>query len=215
MSLLAEMPNSRSPIKYSISFTAGSLLYEETTRLLNHILNDELEERKHEIIKDNIIKINSESARKRVLQEIKKRFGAVSKSVWVRYENSNIREQKILLFYTVLKTYPILADFMKEVVVYKWKSLKKDLTARDIELFLDRKSAEHPEIEKWADTTKEKVIQVVQRILKESGILINFKLNALESSEQFWRFFIQLDDPWFLEYALLNKEQRNKIIEYL
>ncbi len=200
-------------MNYSASFTAGSLLFEETTRLLKYILNDELELKKNEIIQQNIIKINSESARKRVLQEIRKRYNSVNNSVWVMYESSGLREKKILLFYTVLKTYPLLADLVKDVIVLKWKSLKSDLTVRDIELFLDKKSSAHPEIDKWSITTRAKVIQVIQRILKEAGILVNNKLSALESSDNFWGFFVQLGDPWFLEYALLNKDQREKIIE--
>lgn len=51
--------------KYSASFTAGSLLLDETTRVLKYILNDEIEKKRSEIIDKNIIKINSESARKK------------------------------------------------------------------------------------------------------------------------------------------------------
>lgn len=200
-------------MKYTASFTAGSLLLDETTRILKYILNNELELKKDEIIKKNIIKINSESSRKRVLQEIRKRNEAVDKSVWGNFEKLSTREQKILLFYSTVKTYPILNDFMKDVIVNKWKSLKKDFSDREIEIFLNKKTAEHPEIEEWSETTRAKVIQVIQRILKEVGILKNNKLNSLESEDHFWKFFVKLGDPWFLEYALLNKEQRERIIK--
>lgn len=199
-------------MKYTASFTAGSLLLDETTRVLKYILNDELELKKDEIIKKNIIKINSEAARKRVLQEIRIRNKSVDKSVWEKFENASTSNKKILLFYSTLKAYPVLIDFMKDVIVNKWKSLKKDFDEREIEVFLDKKSAEHPEIEEWSETTRAKVIQVIQRILKEAGILVNNKLTALESADHFWRFFVQLGDPWFLEFALLNKEQRERII---
>jgi len=160
-------------MKYTASFTAGSLLLDETTRVLKYILNDELELKKDEIIKKNIIKINSEAARKRVLQEIRIRNKAVDKSVWEKFENASTRERKILLFYSTVKAYPILNDFMKDVIVNKWKSLKKDFSEREIEVFLAKKTAEHPEIEEWTETTRAKVIQVIQRILKEVGILVN------------------------------------------
>lgn len=199
-------------MKYTASFTAGSLLLDETTRVLKYILIDELELKKDEIIKKNIIKINSEAARKRVLQEIRIRNKVVDKSVWEKFEKVSTREQKILLFYSTVKAYPILNDFMKDVIVNKWKSLKKDFGEREIEVFLDKKSSEHLEIEEWTETTRAKVIQVIQRILKEVGILINDKLNSLESADHFWKFFVKLDDPWFLEYALLNREQRERII---
>ncbi|MCH7965549.1 MAG: DUF1819 family protein [Bacteroidetes bacterium] len=201
--------------KYSASFTAGSLLLDEITRVLSFLLNDEIEEKRSEIINKNIIKINSESARKRVLQEIRKRNKSVDKSVWQMFESSVQAERKILMFYAVVKTYPLIADFMREVILNKWKSLKRDFEERDIEIFLDKKSTEHPEIEMWSKTTSAKVIQVIQRMLKESGLLTGNKLNSLEASNHFWRFFIQVDDLWFLELALLNKEQREIIIETL
>lgn len=199
-------------MKYTASFTAGSLLLDETTRVLKYILNDELELKKDEIIKKNIIKINSEAARKRVLQEIRIRNKSVDNSVWEKFEKASTSDKKILLFYATLKSYPVLIDFMKDVIVNKWRSLKKDFDEREVEVFLDKKSAEHPEIEEWSETTRAKVIQVIQRILKEVGILVNDKLNSLESSDHFWKFFVQLGDPWFLEFVLLNREQRERII---
>ena len=198
--------------KYTASFTAGSLLLDETTRVLKYILNDELESKKDEIIKKNIIKINSEYARKRVLQEIRLRNKVVDKGVWEKFENASVKEKKILLFYAAIKTYAILSDFVKDVIIDKWKSLKLDFDEREIEVFLDKKSSEHPEIENWSETTRAKVIQVIQRILKEAGILVNNKLKPLESADHFWKFFVQVGDSWFLDYALLNREQRERII---
>ncbi len=199
-------------MKYSVSFTAGSLLLDETNRILKYILNDELELKKEEIIKKNIIKINSESARKRVLQEIRLRARKVNKSLWGKFANASLKDKKILLFYVVVKTYPILSDFVKDVIIDKWKSLKLDIADREIEVFLDKKSSEHPEIEDWSESTREKVIQVIKRIMKEAGLLVNNQLKPLESADHFWKFFVQLGDPWFLDYALLNREQRERII---
>ncbi len=198
--------------KYTASFTAGSLLLDETNRVLKYILNDELEIKRNEIVQKNIIKINSEAARKRVLQEIRKRAKAVDKEVWYIFEDSSESEKKKILFYVSIKTYPILNDFIRDVIVPKWKSLKNEFEERDIEIFLEKKSVEHQEIENWSETTKAKVIQVIQRILRESGLLLNNNLVPLQASDHFWKFFVQIDDRWFLEFALLNKEQREKII---
>jgi hypothetical protein len=101
---------------------------------------------------------------------------------------------------------------MKEIIVSKWKSLKRDFEEREIEIFLNKKSSEHIEIEKWSVTTRAKVIQVIQRMLKEAGLLVNNKLNSLEANDHFWKIFIKVGDTWFLEFALLNKEQRERII---
>jgi len=198
--------------KYSASFTAGSLLLEETSRIIDYIINDTIEEKKKEIITNNAIKINSESARKRVLQEIRKRKRAVNPVVWKRFAVSNQSEQKILLFYVCLKTYTLLYDFQKEVVLENWKNMKRELDERDVELFLERKSYEHPEIDEWTDSTRDKVVQVVIRLLKEAGLLIDYKLLPLEANNEFWKLFVELNDGWLLEFALLNKDQRDKVL---
>ena len=91
--------------------------------------------------------------------------------------------------------------------------MKRDLDERDIELFLDKKSSDHPEIERWSDTTRAKVIQVIFRILKESGLLLNNKLNSLNAPKDFWYFFQIKGEVWFFEYSLLNKEQRERFIK--
>jgi hypothetical protein len=197
---------------YSASFTAGSLLLEEISRVIEYILNDTLEEKKNELISNNTIKINSESARKRVLQEIRKRKKMVGSVVWERFAVSSQAERKILLFYVCLKTYTMLYDFQKEVVLESWKNMKRDLDERNVELFLEQKSHEHPEIDEWTDSTRDKVVQVIIRILKESGILIDSAITPLEATDEFWRLFGTLNDEWFLELALLNKVQREKIL---
>lgn len=197
--------------KYLISFTAGALMFDETVRVLEFILNETLEFEKNFIIEKNIIKVNSEAGRKRVLQEIRKRSKAVDKSIWELFNQSNKNEKKIILFYVVLKTYQIVFDFMREVILEKWKSLTSDFSERDIEIFLDKKIIEHPEIEIWTETTRAKVIQVIIRILKEAGILINNKIEPIIANYSFWKHFVKIGDPWFLELALLNKQQRDKI----
>ena len=198
--------------KYSASFTAGSLLLEETSRIIDYIIDDTLEEKKKDIITNNAIKINSESARKRVLQEIRKRKKAVNPVVWERFAISNQSEQKILLFYVCLKTYTLIYDFQKEVVLENWKNMKRELAERDVELFLERKSYQHSEIDEWTDSPRDKIVQVVIRILKEAGILIDYKLLPLEAGNEFWNLFVELNDGWFLEFALLNKNQRDKVL---
>lgn len=197
--------------KYTASFTAGALLFEETIRVLPFILNDDLDLKKDEIIKQNKVQINSEAARKRVLHEIKKRAKAVDKSIWELFDKSNKNEKRIVLFYVTLKTYQLLYDFMREVIWEKWKSLGDEFSELDIEIFLNKKSATHSEIERWTESTKAKVIQVLTRIIREAGILNVNKIIPLEAPNYFWNYFVNIGDPWFLELALLNKTQRDKI----
>ena len=120
-------------------------------------------------------------------------------------------EQKIFLFYTCLKTYSIIFDFIFDVVVEKWLSRDIDVNAGDVLYFLDKKTSNHLEIDQWTATTKQKVATVMIRMLKEVGILRDAKIMALDASDAYWHNFVKIGEPWFLQACLLNKERRDQI----
>ena len=199
--------------KYSVSFTAGALLLSETERVIDYLINGTLEESKKELIANNKIQINSESSRERVLNELVKRTKYVDKTIWNEFVRSSSQEKKILLLYVCYKTYKLMLDFASEEILNKWRTRNTKLFGDEVEYFLHKKSEIHPEINQWTEKTRKKAVQVILHILSEVGLLINNTITPLEANDKFWTIFIKLGDPWFLELALLNKQQRDKIYE--
>ncbi len=196
-----------------VSFGIGGLLIHETLALIDYLIEGKIKELSEVIKTTDVLKTNSESSRIRLLTELRRRNKAVSIQVWQFIKNANPAEQRLALFYVCLKASKLLFDFQFEVVLQKWRAMDYSVSKDDVLFFLDKKSLDYPDIEKWSETTKVKSATVVIRMLNESGLLKNNKLTQPEEADSFWRFFVDLGDPWFLELCLLNKEQRDRIIE--
>ena len=197
---------------YLISFTAGGLLYDEFTSLYSYLNEEKINSISKEIKTNTSLKTNSQSARQRIIQEVRKRYIAVNKIAFSNFLDLNQNEQKIFLFYTCLKTYPIIFDFIFDVIIEKWLSRDVFVDKSTVLFFLDKQSATHLEIDDWKETTIQKVASVIIRMLKEVGLVHNGELHQLEAGTTFWYSFVELGDTWFLQACLLNKEKRNGII---
>lgn len=197
--------------EYLISFTAGGLLYEETSSLLHYLNDTNIDNLPGEIKNPRFLKTNSQAARQRVVQEVKKRYHATGEYVFKQFEDRDSFEQRILIFYTCIKTYKILYDFIYNVVTEKWLIRDLKLDTSDVRNFLDRQSGTHSEIDTWTESTQTKVSTVIIRMLNEVGMLKEGELHSLDAGYSFWRKFIEFGDPWFLQSVLLNKEQRELI----
>jgi excisionase family DNA binding protein len=199
--------------KYSASFTAGGLLFEETLALLPYLNPNSINMIEEQIEDNTLLATNSEAARERVIREIRKRYAAAGDAAFSEISRSNPEEQKILLLYVCMKTYSLLFDFIIEVVTEKWLTRDLVVNITDVERFLDRKSITHTEIEEWTDRTQKDTSSITIRFLKQSGLLLNETLNPLSGSNDFWRFFVDAGDFWFLQAVLLSKDQREQIIQ--
>ena len=158
------------------------------------------------------MKTNSQASRQRMIQEIKKRYLVVGEKFYGNFDQFTIVEQKLVIFYSCMKTYKILFDFMLDVIIEKWLSMDLEVDIDDVERFLDKKSNVQNDIDGWSSQTRRKIITVLIRMLNEVGMLENNKLVQIEAPDEFWRMFVANNDSWFLEAGLLSKEQREKII---
>ena len=85
---------------YLLSFTAGGLLLEETDSLSSYLNDENIDLIKNEIADNKFLKTNSESARKRIIHEIKIRYNAVGNDVFSLYKDLDQNEKKnIYLLY--------------------------------------------------------------------------------------------------------------------
>tara|TARA_B100000315_G_scaffold77107_1_gene70506 strand:- start:429 stop:878 length:450 start_codon:yes stop_codon:yes gene_type:complete len=147
-----------------------------------------------------------------MIQEIKKRYLVVGEKFYGNIDQFTIVEQKLVIFYSCMKTYKIIFDFMLDVIIEKWLSMDLEVDIDDVERFLDKKSNVQNDIDGWSSQTRRKIITVLVRMLNEVGMLENNTLVQIEAPDEFWRMFVANNDSWFLEAVLLSKEQRENII---
>ena len=203
------MKTNESP--YSAAITGGGFLFEETNVLLPLLLSDDRESRlKDEKINNRLLRINAESSRYRAIMEISRRFDAMPKSFWEDYQAMNEEEQRVALFFVILKTYKICFDFHVNVTMRKWNSIRKSVTYEDIEMEFNEISARDEFVDSWSHLTKRKVATAYLTMLRKVGILDNEdNLHPLSASN--YGYYFQIGEQWFLEACLLQPYQIENI----
>lgn len=193
--------NKKSP--YTAAFIGGGLLFEETNILLPLFQSENRETLlKEEILNNEFLKINSESSRKRYVAEVKRRYHAAPSSFWVDYQAMTEENQRAALFFVLLKTYKILFDFHTNVTIKRWNSISKAVFIEDIMMEFNEISANDAFVDSWTEKTKNKVASAYLTILRKIGMLdIDNHLQPLSCNN--FDYYIQLEEQWFLEAALL------------
>ena len=196
-------------MEYSVSFTAGALLREESVQIIEEALRGvDLKE-----MDPDVLDVNSRRGRNRKTMEITDRLQNADRSVWKDLSDCSVQEQQLTLYYCCLKTYRLLFDFHMDIVLPKWQAFDRSLQPHDARRFLERRADQHPEIDSWSTSTLEKVRQVMLKMLREARLLVEGQLEAPQVSPAFWERFVQVGDVWFLEAAFLNEDARRSIVE--
>ena len=100
------MNKNKSP--YTAAITGGGFLYEETLALLPSLQAEDSERLLHEeAVNNNLLHINAETSRKKAIMEIKRRYESVPASFWNDFKKMDSNDQRVALFYVILKTYKI------------------------------------------------------------------------------------------------------------
>ncbi len=195
------MPNKTN---YDANFTAGGLLFTEFVALRGILLSTNFDELlKKEEEENNVMGVATNSARKRIISEVKRRYEKVSIDFWYQFFEWDENEQKLGLFYLCLKTYPIVFDLHFEVAVKKYK-LGAELVEYDVQMRLDELSSTSEDVENWSYTTIKKINTQYRKALKDAG-LYNKKIvhKPNNTNELFWDFFKKNDENWFLDACFI------------
>lgn len=152
---------------------------------------------KREIEKDNLLQSRTASRAKRTYQELSQRLKVLTDDELELLIEGDLQEQKYLLWFNVCSYYQFIHDFAVEVVHEKFLRMDYQLTDFDYSAFYNTKSDDHPELEKITNSTKDKLREVILRMLREAGIT-NDEARIL---------------PALLSNRLINSLKRREIIE--
>ena len=190
--------------KYDANFTAGGLLFHEFISLQQILLSDDFSTLiKIEEEENNLMAVDTLSARKRILSEVKRRFFNAPDNFWNQFYNWSDSEQKLGLFYLCLKTYPLILDLHFEVVIKKFK-LGAELSAYDINMRLDELASVNEGVASWSSSTLDKINVQYRKMLKDVGIYNGQYINGPQTqNDNFWRYFTDNNESWFLEACFI------------
>ncbi|KPA14794.1 protein containing Protein of unknown function DUF1819, putative inner membrane [Candidatus Magnetomorum sp. HK-1] len=166
-------------IEYKSSITTGSLLVRESQIIARLLLDNIHGKDWHQAIQiDNLLQKRSPESAKRQALFVKERLTLMEPELWKLIDkgSSDVVVQAVLA--ASIKHSRLLGDFMDKVVKSHWQVFKKHLSDRDWQDYFDMCSQIDPKIQKWTESTKAKLKQIVFKILAEAKYVNNTR--ALE-----------------------------------
>lgn len=166
--------------RYSMSFTTGSLFHRESVKLAKLYLDlGDWNSVRNKVIAENLLQTRTLNTLKRVCREVVSRLKTLSSGELEFLIEGSHQEQAYLLWLAVCRRYRFIADFAIEVLRERYITLKTDLTHEDFDSFFNRKSEWHSELDEISPATRNKLRQVLFKILRQTDLLTaNNMINA-------------------------------------
>lgn len=164
------MPHDR----YLMSFTAGSLLYQESLVLAEQYKDHQgWDGVREQVLANNLLRMRTNSAARRIFREVSARLDELTPEQINLLVHGNHQEQRLLLWLAICRRYRFIYDFATEVIREKALRLDMSLRVDDYDVFYNRKAEWHPELDELSDSTRAKLRQIVFRMLREADLLSN------------------------------------------
>ena len=201
-------------ITYSASFTSGSgaLLHREINALLPILQSENsVELLKQEVSQNNVLMINSESARRTVIRQIFSRIKYAFPDFWDNYVSAKSEDQTLMLFYLALNSIPLLYDFHFDVTIPSWKGSSRTFDSFNYQMKLDQLGDQFEVVDKWLASTRKLILKIYKRMLKEAGFLNDDNFIQPRKDDEFFFPFLKNQQPWFLEACFLSPTDCDRI----
>ena len=198
---------------YSAAITGGGFLFDETNILLPLLMSEDSEALlKKERNENQLLKINRETSRHRVITEVRRRFDTMSRQFWTDYQAMSEEAQRVAIFYVILKTYKICFDFQINVTLNRWRSINRTLSKQDLIMEINEIGARDEFVDSWSDQTRDRLAAGFLSILRKAGILDDEgTLHPLRIANEDMAYYIRIGEQWFLEACLLQPYEINEI----
>jgi len=157
---------------YSLSFTAGGLLQPESIRLAQLYLElGDWAAVRERVLAHNLLQARTLASARRLCQEILARLKTLSDAELDLLAQGHAEEQRQILWLSLCRRYPLIAEFALEVLGEGYRRLQPQLQASDIDAFFNRKAEWHGELERLKPSTRKKLRQMLLKLLKDSSLL--------------------------------------------
>ena len=124
-----------------------------------------------ESVENNVFQVNTERRRKELADCIITRMKYLDDFTLNRIAEGTIFMANIISVYAIMKTNPLMYEFMNEVYREKSELMINRITDADINQFMDVKAQQIEMISKWKDDNKDKVKGAIRNILVEAGMM--------------------------------------------
>ncbi|RDL29036.1 DUF1819 domain-containing protein [Photobacterium damselae] len=166
--------------KYLGDLIGGSLMIKESQLIAGLLLTQPSKEQWDDaIVNQNILQKRSPASAKRNAATIKKRIGSLSSEFLSALANANHEEAAQLLMAATLINSPLLADFMRTVVMDAKRMYRESIDNKDWEYFWEDKCRLYPEFAEMSESSTYKIAQVAFKVMTDGGFLESTKSKVL------------------------------------
>lgn len=166
---------------YNAEITAGSLLLRESRAIVQLLLQDSDDKAWHSAITvENVLQKTSPASSRRMSALIRKRLELMPRELWNMIANGTTEVAIQSLLAASIKHSRLLGDFMLQVLLRHYREFNSQLLQREWDSYLVECAHIDPAVAAWSPNTKNKVGQVVYRILSEAGYLDNTRSLKLQ-----------------------------------
>jgi len=166
--------------KYLGDLIGGSLMIKESQLIADLLLTQPNKEQWDDaIVNQNILQKRSPASAKRNAATIKKRIGSLSNEFLSALANANHEAAAQLMMAATLINSPLLADFMRTVVMDAKRMYRESIDSKDWEYFWEDKCRLYPEFAEMSESSTYKIAQVAFKVMTDGGFLESTKSKVL------------------------------------
>ncbi len=157
---------------YNMGFIGGGLLYLESVKIAQSYaaLGNWLTVQE-EVLNSNMLQARKQNSGKRIVREVVSRLKSLTPDELRLFLDGSRQEQVHLLWLAVCKRYKYVYEFAVEVLREKFLRLDLSITSEDCDVFFQHKAEWNEELARLSTTTRNKVKQILMRLLREAGFL--------------------------------------------
>ncbi len=157
---------------YRMSVSTGGLFVPQLVSLAELYLDRrDWDQVRTQVIEENLLQTRTVSSAKRISWEIYTRLSELSEQELVLLVEGDPAEQACLSWLAVCRRYQSIAEFAVEVILERILTYYYDLFHEDFDTFFNLKMEWHQELEKIKESTRDKLRQVLFKMLCEAQII--------------------------------------------
>lgn len=166
--------------RYLGDLIGGSLMITEAQLIAELLLTEpSKEDWDYAIVDQNILQKRSPASAKRNAATVKKRIASLENSFLTSLVNANHEEAAQLMMAATLMNSPLLADFMRTVVMDAKRMYRESIDMKDWEEFWEDKCRLYPELAEMSEASTYKIAQVAFKVMTDGGFLESTKTKTL------------------------------------
>ena len=155
-----------------MSFSTGTLFQQQSVMLAELYADlGDWQSVRAKVLESNLLQSRTKNTAQRVCSEVISRLKRLTSDQLLTLANGSSGDQGHILWAAVCKRYRFIHDFAVEVVHEKFLGMDLVLTRVDYDVFFNQKAEWHDEMERIHESTRNKLRQVVFKMLREAELL--------------------------------------------